>query len=77
MKRVQFEVKTSLCKLGLRCELAVSLVFLPSHCPQSMPSLQHDSAKCVSDVLCPSCVHEICVLITVFMVLGVLVVDVY
>ena len=76
-ERELFEVITSLCKPGQRCESAVSLVFFPRHCPQSMPSLQHDSAKCVSDVVCPSCVHEICVLIAVFMVLGVLTVDVH
>ena len=71
-ERVLFEVITSLCKLGQRCELAVSLVFFLSHSPQSMPSLQHDSAEHLLNVLCPSCVHEICVLITVFMVLGLL-----
>ena len=37
-ERELFEVITSLCKLGQRCELAVSLVFFLSHSPQSMPN---------------------------------------
>ena len=51
-----FEVITSLFKLGLRCE-SVSLVFFPSHSPQSMPKQAFDMTqqKVVSNVVCQSC----------------------
>ena len=75
-----FEVKTPLCKPGLRRESAVSLVIFPSHSPWSMPKQAFNmTQQNVWAMWCANlvAVYEICVLITVFMVLGLLTVDVH
>ena len=74
-----FEVKTSLCKLGLRCESAVSSVVFPSHSPQSMPKQTFNMIQ--QNVWVMWCgvrfmvMYAICVLAAIFTALVVLIVD--